>query len=184
MIILSGMSCAGKDTVLKELLNLGMKPVISYTTRDKRPSETDDVEYHFISDEDFEQKNAKGFFAETTKYNTVNGIKKYGSAVDDLSDDKAIILNPEGVNIIKSISELNPVVFYVKADEQTIRERLSIRGDDMKEAERRLEADKRDFRGFDDIADYIVFSDNDSTPVELAKLILEIYRQRQRKENA
>ena len=53
----------------------------------------------------------------------------------------------------------------------------------MKEAERRLEADKRDFRGFDDIADYIVFSDNDSTPVELAKLILEIYRQRQRKEN-
>lgn len=183
MIILAGMSCVGKDTVLKELLNLGMKPVISYTTRDKRPSEADDVEYHFISDEDFEQKKANGFFAETTEYNIVNGIKKYGSAVDDLSDDKAIILNPEGVNIIKSIPELNPVVFYVKADEQTIRERLSIRGDDMKEAERRLEADKRDFRGFDDIADYIVFSDNDSTPVELAKLILEIYRQRQRKEN-
>ena len=61
LVILSGVSGSGKDTIKKELIKR-MKNVVSlpsYTSRSPREGEEEGVQYHFISKEEFEEKNKK-----------------------------------------------------------------------------------------------------------------------------
>ena len=68
LVILSGVSGAGKDTIKKELFkrmdNIDTLP--SFTSREIRPGEQEGVQYHFISKEEFE-KNVKLLKAEMEK---------------------------------------------------------------------------------------------------------------------
>ena len=48
LIVLTGKSNSGKDTIAKELQNRGINRILSYTTRPMRPTENG-TEYHFIS---------------------------------------------------------------------------------------------------------------------------------------
>ena len=55
IVILSGVSGAGKDTIKKELIKR-MENVISlpsFTSRESRPGEEEGIQYHFISKEEF-----------------------------------------------------------------------------------------------------------------------------------
>lgn len=179
MIILLGKTCSGKDTIKKELINLGYKPVITYTTRPMRDGEIDGVSYHFISKKEFLQKKSEGFFAETTSYNVATGETwYYGSAIEDLTKDKVIIANPDGVKKLKQFLDLNPIVFHILADEETIRERLIQRGDNEKEALRRLKADESDFLDIDKHVDFSIKNDGNinSTPDVNAALINLLYK--------
>ncbi len=176
MILLCGKSCSGKDTIQKELIKLGMKSVVSYTTRPPRKGEIDGVTYHFITKEEFLDKEKQGFFAETTSYNVANGETwYYGSAIEDLTDDKVAIVNPEGLRQIKKIKSLNPVTFCIMADEETIWNRLRQRGDDAAEARRRLNADDIDFADIDKDVDFS-FRNVGLKPELLAEMILYTYR--------
>lgn len=61
LVILSGVSGAGKDTIKKELMKR-MDNVItlpSFTSREMRANEEEGVQYHFISKEEFEEKIKK-----------------------------------------------------------------------------------------------------------------------------
>ncbi|MEO6581997.1 MAG: guanylate kinase [Sphingomicrobium sp.] len=66
LIVLSSPSGAGKSTISRMLL--GSDPAItlsiSATTRPKRPGERDDVDYHFVSDAEFDAMIAAGEFVE------------------------------------------------------------------------------------------------------------------------
>ena len=96
MLLLVGKMASGKDTLKKELINMGMESIVTYTTRPPRPDEINGISYHFISKEEFLQKEKQGFFAETTSYDVATGDTwYYGSALDDLTDDKVIIVNPQ-----------------------------------------------------------------------------------------
>lgn len=66
LIVLSSPSGAGKSTISRMLLQADPQITmsISATTRPKRPGETDDVDYHFVSDEQFERMIAAGEFVE------------------------------------------------------------------------------------------------------------------------
>lgn len=57
MLVLSSPSGAGKTTISRRLLELerGLSLSISVTTRPKRPSETDGVDYHFIGRKAFDR---------------------------------------------------------------------------------------------------------------------------------
>ena len=68
MLLLCGKTCTGKSTIQKELIKIGMKSVIPYTTRPLRGGEIDGEEYHFITQTEFLEKEAQGFFAETKSY--------------------------------------------------------------------------------------------------------------------
>ena len=66
LVLLSGVSGAGKDTIKKELLkrmdNVTTMP--SYTDRLPRPGETNGGVYNFVTTEEFEQKIKDGEFYE------------------------------------------------------------------------------------------------------------------------
>ena len=50
------------------------------------------------------------------------------------------------------------VVIYLYSNLNTIKQRLSIRGDNQKEVERRMKADIKDFNGAEMLADRIVYN--------------------------
>ena len=61
LVILSGVSGAGKDTIKKELLKRIPNAVTlpPFTSRDMRPGEVEGDHYHFISKEEFEEDKIK-----------------------------------------------------------------------------------------------------------------------------
>jgi guanylate kinase len=66
IFILSAPSGAGKTTIFKVALKQieGLEASISLTTRPPREGETDGLDYHFVSEEEFKQREAAGAFAE------------------------------------------------------------------------------------------------------------------------
>ena len=177
MIVLVGKTASGKDTTLNELMKMGYKSVVSYTTRPPRVNEIDGLTYHFISQEEFLQKKEDGFFAETTSYNVATGETwYYGAAVEDLTDDKVAILNIEGIKAIKNIHGIDSVVFYLNVPDNIIKSRLISRQDNPQEAQRRLEADNKDFEEVDSIYDYKIFNNNKHNPKVIAEIIDAIYK--------
>ena len=178
MLLLTGKTCSGKDTIKKELLKKGMDGVVTYTTRPPRPKEIDGMSYHFISKDEFFYKNGQVFFAVTTSYKVANGdIWYYGTAKKDLSDNKVIIVNPDGLRNLNKINSLNPISFYIMADDLTLWRRLSFRGDDYNEAKRRVDDDKLRFEKIYDDVNFCFRNDIDKiTPSILADLILTTYK--------
>lgn len=177
MILLVGKTCSGKDTIKKELLKMGMKSVVAYTTRPPREKEVNGISYHFISKEEFLKKEKRGFFAETTFYNAATGETwYYGSATEDLADDKVIIVNPYGLKQYKHNKSLNPISFYITANEEVILDRLKKRGDIAAEARRRLKSDNDDFKDIGKYIDFSLSNDIGLKPRLLAEIILYTYQ--------
>lgn len=176
MILLCGKTSAGKDFLQKELIKMGYKAVVSYTTRPPRKGEVDGMTYNFISEEEFFQKEKEGFFAETTHYDVATGETwHYGAAIQDLTSDKVFIVNPEGLKQVRKMKTLNPVAFYLMADEETIWNRLRQRGDDAAEARRRLKSDDIDFEDIISNVDFCLKNDLGITPDVMASIVHKIY---------
>ena len=161
ILCLIGKSASGKTFVRDKLVKeRGYKSLVTFTSRPPRKNEKQDITYHFISKEDFEQKIEKGFFAEWKKYDTEQGVWYYGTALTDCydaDDDTVTILTPDGVRDLQTI-EIPMVVIDLYSNLNTIKQRLSIRGDNQKEVERRIEADIKDFKDADTLADRIVYN--------------------------
>lgn len=80
-----GKSSSGKDTIYKRLLareELGLKNIVTYTTRPIRSHETDGVEYHFCDEAEEERLYECGRIVERRIYNTHHGRWSYFT-VDD-----------------------------------------------------------------------------------------------------
>ena len=177
IIVLAGKSASGKNFVAKKLEEHGYETIVTYTTRPKRKGEKQDITYHFISDEEFKQKIDEGFFAECKSYITNEGVWYYGSSLEDIenADDKSvIILTPQGYRDIKEkLPDKNIACIYLYENIDTMRKRLSKRGDDTKEVERRIKSDLEDFKNFESEADKIVYNNFDVDIDEVIKKILE-----------
>ena len=70
LIVISGPSGVGKDTLITRLLELDRNLLysVSCTTRPPRPSEVDGVNYTFLSRDRFEQLVSEGAFLEHATY--------------------------------------------------------------------------------------------------------------------
>ncbi|GKX68752.1 guanylate kinase [Inconstantimicrobium mannanitabidum] len=82
---LMGKSSCGKDTIFKELMNdkaLSLQPIITYTTRPRRVTETQGVEYNFIGEDILKEYIMQGKVIEKREYDTVYG-KWYYCTIDD-----------------------------------------------------------------------------------------------------
>lgn len=134
--------------------------MVTYTSRPMRKNEKQNITYHFIQEEEFLQKIEQCFFAEWKKYNSEKGTWYYGTALvdcNDADDNIVTILTPDGVRDLQKLG-INMVVIYLYSNISTINTRLTIRGDDSKEKERRIEADIKDFKDADTLADRIIYN--------------------------
>jgi len=95
IIIISGPSQVGKDTIVAELLKkpaLNLARVITMTTREKRPEETDGADHFFVSDAEFDRRIASGELLEWAPVRN----RKFGTPRDQverrLAEHKNILL--------------------------------------------------------------------------------------------
>lgn len=161
ILVICGKTASGKNLVRDILVDkYNYNPIVTYTSRPPRKGEKQDITYHFISTDEFIKKINNGFFAEWKDYVTNDGIWYYGTALDDCmnaSDKDVIILTPDGVRDLKS-NDVNLIVVYLYSNLKTIRHRLEFRGDDLKEVERRISSDIKDFKNAEMLADRIVYN--------------------------
>lgn len=82
LVILSGPSGVGKDTVLDawRAVDPRVERVVAYTTRDPREGETDGVDYHFVSEDAFMAHAMRGAFLEWME---VHG-RHYATPLEDM----------------------------------------------------------------------------------------------------
>lgn len=70
LVVISGPSCSGKDSVVKKLLkrNKKMKRLVTTNSRPKRADEKEGFDYYFVSMEEFEKLIADEGFYEWVEY--------------------------------------------------------------------------------------------------------------------
>ena len=138
MLVLSSPSGAGKTTICKEILKKikELKLSISYTTRPKRKSEVDGLDYFFISEKKFKELQAKDFFIENAKvfdhlYGTPKNFveKNLLKGVDVLFD-----IDWQGAQKLSNFSKTDIVsVFILPPSNMILKERLKKRNEDSLE---------------------------------------------------
>lgn len=135
LIIISGTTCAGKGTVIKKLLANHNDIVLStsYTSRPKRESEIDGVDYYFVSQEEFENKIKNGDFLEyaQVQYGAYYGTPKK-EVLELLDSGKDVILEID-VQGAKQIKELYPetiLIFIMAPSMREVKRRIMMRGDE------------------------------------------------------
>ncbi|MBO1307059.1 AAA family ATPase [Enterococcus sp. 669A] len=134
-----GPSGSGKTTLADSCFSLEQK-IISYTTRPKRSGEKDEVDYHFVSKEVFEEMIQAEAFAEYDRYDHhYYGIAKISiQRALEKGDCYDPITMPGFWNLRRSFgSTVVPVLIDVS--KETIHQRLKKRQAPQEEITRRLE---------------------------------------------
>jgi guanylate kinase len=138
LIIVSGTTCAGKDTVVKKLLerNSNIIKSTSYTSRPIRPGEIDGENYYFTTKEGFEEKIKNDDFLEYAKvqYGQYYGTPKK-EVIELLNKGKDIILviDVQGAKIIKEKFPETLLIFILAPSMKEIKKRLLSRSTETKE---------------------------------------------------
>lgn len=163
LVIFSGPSGAGKDSVLEKLKEITdeVKVSVSLTTRQKRENETDGESYYFVTRDYFEKKLGEGGFLEYAEY----GGNLYGTPkapVDEmLSQGKTVILKIE-VKGAEKIRKLYPdcvSAFVLPPSVKELERRLRARkSEDEETVQRRLLIAREEIRRSTEY-DYIVIND-------------------------
>lgn len=146
-LLLIGKSASGKDTLRDMLVKKGLKVAISYTSRPRRPTEIEGLNYHYISLEEFEKRESENFFLEAEPFRVQNGeVWKYGRSYESVEKGDVFIATVTGAsNMIRKTNREQFYVVELVCDDKIRYERALKRGDDPSEATRRLTADDRDF---------------------------------------
>lgn len=169
MIVLVGESASGKSSIEKELVSMGYNKIVTYTTRPMREEDIDGETYHFVTEEQFNSIKEKGMFAEYASYRGW----QYGTAKEDCTNDKVVVLTPHGLRQLKKNKDLNIVSFYIDVPRRDRLIKILERGDDIEEAYRRNLSDVGQFDGIEDEVDYVIENQGyTGTPKALAYIVV------------
>ena len=142
MIILTGPSASGKTATCFYLQeHYGIKKVITHTTRPMREGERDGVDYHFVTNEEFDRMVKNGEFIEHVRFNG----NQYGTPKKEVRIDKCMAVELQGAKTYKSFHDPKIVLFFLALDPETCRQRMLSRGDDPKKVESRMLNDREAF---------------------------------------
>lgn len=149
LVILSGPSGSGKDTVLNAWKSLrpDMARVLTFTTREPRSGEVDGVHYQFVTDDEFQEMVERGEFLE---HKNVHG-DRYGSPRSDverlLAQGKTVVLqiDVQGAMDVVNVMPEAITVFLLPPSLEELERRLRARGTETEESlKTRLENAKRE----------------------------------------
>lgn len=180
LVILSGVSGAGKDTIKKELIKR-MNNVISlpsYTSRKPRVGEEEGVQYHFITKHEFEEKIKNNEFYEYDLHHE----NYYGTSRklmnEKIASGKIIVKDIEvngTENLIKLLKdETKLVTIFLRVEKDELRRRLENRGDNLSEAEIELRLGRLDYEENKiRLYDYMIKNDDFEKTVQLIMAIID-----------
>ena len=163
LFIVSAPSGAGKTSLLKALVESEdrVRVSVSHTTRDKRPSEVDGVDYHFVQSEQFLQMVGGGEFLEYAEvFGNYYGTSE-GGIKSQLAQGLDVILEIawQGARQIRERFSDAVSIFILPPTPEALRHRLSGRGQDSEEVIERRLSEARDEMSHYAEFDYIVVND-------------------------
>lgn len=134
LLVLSGPSGVGKDTVLHALFSRDprLRYSISYTTRPPRPGEVDGVSYTFVDEVAFRHLEDAGEFLETA---VVHG-NRYGTsrrrveAMLERGDHVILKIDVQGAAAVRERLPEAIFIFLLPPSLEVLRQRLRDRGTD------------------------------------------------------
>jgi guanylate kinase len=159
LIVLSGPSGAGKDSVRDLLLEWqpAMHRVVTATTRKPRPGEVEGRDYHFVTEETFDQiLKTDGFMEHAFVYDHRNGVPRI-EIEDPLAFGRDAIarVDVQGAETLRRLVPQALLIFIAPPTvEETARRMQDRASDTPEEQERRRETAKREMEaagGFDHV---------------------------------
>jgi len=175
LVVVSGPSGAGKTTVVDRLLaRKGFERVVTATTRPPRPREKPGVDYHFLSEQEFEAWTKQGRFLE---WATVHG-RNYGtprtSVEEVVKRGRHAVLNidVQGAESVRRSGFPCLLVFLLPPSWEELERRLRGRGTDPEEEiERRLADAKAELLRQDDFDLRVTNDDPKRAADEIARAV-------------
>lgn len=146
-IVLVGPTASGKNYLRDKFESKGFTFDVSYTTREPRLSvgEKEGVEYHFITDEKFDNMVLNDELYEKVEY---NGFK-YGTGRMEWETKDVFIMEPHGVDCITEEDKESCFIIYIDPPLENRVERMkNERKWTEKQISDRLETDGNKFGNF------------------------------------
>lgn len=179
LIIFSAPSGSGKTTLVRHLLGndeLGLSFSISATSRLPRGEEKDEVDYYFLSEEDFKQKVFDGQFLE---WEEVYSGTLYGTLRSEVeriwNEGKTVIFDMDvvgGLNLKSLYGDKALAVFVKPPSIEVLEERLRGRATDSDDKIRQRMAKARKELGRADRFDHVILNnDLDKAQKEATQLV-------------
>ncbi len=155
LIILTGKTASGKDTVVSQLLSRlpGFKKVLTSTSRPPRQGEQNGIDYLFLSKEQFQQKIEKGDFIEYVEY----GGNLYGTEKNQLKNSDLIWrIDPSRAGKIRELIDFPILIIYLTVSDSVVLKRLQERGFSEESIEKRMSEDKKFWEEYKDKYDFVI----------------------------
>lgn len=179
LFVVSGPSGVGKGTVIRGVIaeRPGIRLSTSATTRDPRPGEEDGVQYHFVTDQRFDELIEAGAFLE---WADVFG-ERYGTLAEQVDalrragTDVILEIDVQGARAVHDRVADAVLIFLAPPSVEELRRRLVSRGTETaEEVERRLALAEREMaQGEEPWFDHFVVNDEISRAVAEVLAIIE-----------
>ena len=180
LVILSGVSGAGKDTIKKELIKRveNVESLPSYTSRPMREGDVEGGTYHFVSKEEFEKMIENGEFYEyDVHHNCYYGTSR--KLLNKKIESGKIIVKDIDVNGTEHLKQLlekdtKIVTIYLRVPKEELKKRLENRVDKPNPQEVILRLNRFDYEESKiGLYDYVLKNDNLEKTVQIIMTIIE-----------
>jgi guanylate kinase len=185
LVVVSGPSGVGKSTIVAELARRHPQvvPIVTATTRERRRGEIDNVHYHFLTGDEFDELRRRNGLLEAA----VVHDHWYGTPVDQVRGilaagrDAILTIDPQGARSVRALVPDALLIFIMPPSIEDLDRRLDRRGseDGPQRALRRRNAET-EMAAADDY-DYAIVNPTDH-PDDAVEQIWEIIQAEARRE--
>jgi guanylate kinase len=178
VFVITGPSGVGKGTLIRTLRERmpELELSVSATTRAPRPGERDGVDYHFLTDADFQRRVQAGEFVEHATYSG----RRYGTLRSELErrlrDGHPVVLEIEvqGARQVRRTMPEALQIFIAPPSPEALHNRLVGRGtDDAEQVQARLRTAEAELEARDEFARVVVNDRLDDAVDELTSIVRE-----------
>jgi guanylate kinase len=185
LVVVSGPSGVGKSTIVRALAQAQPQvvPIVTTTTRARRPDEVDGVHYHFIDEAEFNELRDEGGLLECAN---VHGYW-YGTPIGQVRGilaagrDAILTIDPQGARSVRRLVPDALLIFVMPPTIEALAERLERRGSEDEESLRIRRRNAVAEMAASDDYDYVIVNET-GHPDEAANRIWEIVQAEARRE--
>ncbi|MGB3735052.1 MAG: guanylate kinase [Ilumatobacter sp.] len=175
IIVVSGPGGVGKGTIVDALVKRDPQLWLSrsWTTREQRPSETDDA-YVFTTAEEFDERISADGFLEWTEFLG----NYYGTPTPEVGDERDLVLEIEvdGAQQVKRVAPEAMLIFVMPPSREEQERRLRGRGDVDHKVHARLKKAEEEEPIGRKLADHVVVNDDLETTIDEMLAIIDAAR--------
>jgi guanylate kinase len=181
LFVITGPSGCGKSTLIRKVRRSvgGLEFSVSHTTRARRPSEKDGVDYHFVSERVFERMvREKRFLEHARVHGHLYGTSRAEVDRKGRRHDVILDIDVQGARQVRARVPTAALIFIMPPVAAELRRRLRGRGEDSPEAvRRRLRNARAEVRAYAEF-DFIVVNDDLGRAVTDLKTVIAAARHR------